>query len=133
MAVRRPLVLIDGRLTELPAGDTLAGSGSGGGVIVSPTEPASPAEGMQWLDTTTGVQATYVDGAWGEFAPVGKSAYELAVAEGFVGDINAWLASLTGPQGPSGTYIQQTDPLAASPYIWFKTNVDGKVIDILKG
>lgn len=120
-------------LRDISKAGTSAFAVTSGGVIVSPTEPASPTEGMQWLDTTTGVQATYVDGAWGEFAPVGKSAYELAVADGFVGDINSWLASLTGPQGPSGTYIQQTDPLAASPYIWFKTNVDGKVIDILKG
>lgn len=29
----------------------------------------------------------------------GKSAYELAVEEGFVGDVNDWLASLVGPPG----------------------------------
>ena len=32
----------------------------------------------------------------------GESAYEVAVAEGFVGDEAAWLASLVGPQGPAG-------------------------------
>ena len=35
----------------------------------------------------------------------GLSAYEVAVANGFVGDETAWLASLvgdTGPQGPQG-------------------------------
>jgi hypothetical protein len=32
----------------------------------------------------------------------GASAYEVAVAEGFVGDETAWLASLVGPQGDQG-------------------------------
>lgn len=32
----------------------------------------------------------------------GKSAYELAVSQGFVGDLQAWLASLKGEQGPAG-------------------------------
>lgn len=32
----------------------------------------------------------------------GASAYEVAVANGFVGDEAAWLASLVGPQGPQG-------------------------------
>ena len=34
--------------------------------------------------------------------PPGASAYEVAVAEGFVGDEAAWLASLDGPQGDPG-------------------------------
>ena len=33
----------------------------------------------------------------------GKSAYELAVEDGYVGTEEEWLASLVGPQGPSGT------------------------------
>ena len=32
----------------------------------------------------------------------GKSAYEIAVEEGFVGTESEWLASLVGPQGPQG-------------------------------
>src|SRR5690606_17350399 len=32
----------------------------------------------------------------------GASAYEVAVANGFVGDEAAWLASLVGPQGEAG-------------------------------
>lgn len=39
----------------------------------------------------------------------------------------------TGGGGSSNTYIQQTDPAIATPYIWFKTDIDGHVIDILKG
>lgn len=45
----------------------------------------------------------------GEYVPVpgpagtdGKSAYELAVEQGFVGTLNQWLASLVGPQGERG-------------------------------
>lgn len=40
-----------------------------------------------------------------EFAtagPTGKSAYEIALMEGFVGNEAAWLASLVGEQGPQG-------------------------------
>lgn len=32
----------------------------------------------------------------------GKSAYELAVENGFEGDLQAWLDSLVGPAGPAG-------------------------------
>lgn len=38
----------------------------------------------------------------GEPGDDGSSAYELAVAAGFVGDQAAWLASLVGPEGPQG-------------------------------
>lgn len=38
-----------------------------------------------------------------------------------------------GGAGGAPVYIQETDPLAMSPYIWFKTGPDGHVIDILKG
>lgn len=38
----------------------------------------------------------------GEQGPPGKSAYEVAVEEGFEGDEEAWLASLVGPQGERG-------------------------------
>ena len=34
--------------------------------------------------------------------PAGQSAYQVAVANGFVGTVNQWLASLVGPQGPTG-------------------------------
>lgn len=47
-------------------------------------------------------------GGSGEPGPAGKSAYEVAVQNGFVGTAAQWLASLkgatgaTGPQGPTG-------------------------------
>ena len=42
------------------------------------------------------------DGQPGKDGKDGKSAYELAVSRGFVGDLKAWLASLKGEQGPAG-------------------------------
>lgn len=57
----------------------------------------------------------------------------------FLWDGDAWhqvggIAAETGASG-SGvpTYVQTTDPLAPSPYIWFQTDELGNVIDILKG
>lgn len=38
----------------------------------------------------------------GEDGVDGKSAYEVAVDEGFIGDETTWLGSLVGPQGPEG-------------------------------
>ena len=38
----------------------------------------------------------------GRRGPQGKSAYEVAVDDGFNGTISQWLASLVGPQGPQG-------------------------------
>lgn len=42
------------------------------------------------------------DGKPGTDGKDGKSAYELAVSQGFVGDLKAWLNSLKGEQGPAG-------------------------------
>ena len=38
-----------------------------------------------------------------------------------------------GGSSSGNTFIQETEPSASSPYIWYKTNTEGKVIDILKG
>lgn len=42
------------------------------------------------------------DGQPGKDGKDGKSAYELAVSQGFTGDLKAWLNSLKGEQGPAG-------------------------------
>lgn len=44
--------------------------------------------------------------------------------------------TLPGVGAPSvgvPVYMQQVDPAPGTPYIWFKTDADGNVIDILKG
>lgn len=50
--------------------------------------------------------------------PEGKSAYEVAVGEGFKGDEKTWLASLVGPQGPTisnVTWQDGEDPITHVP------------------
>lgn len=76
--------------------------GTGGTGIVGPQGPAGPpgANGTNGADGADGA-----DGATGPQGPQGDpgdSAYDVAVAEGFVGDVNAWLDSLVGPQGATG-------------------------------
>jgi len=46
--------------------------------------------------------ATGSQGLPGEAGLDGKSAYEIAVANGFAGTEEEWLASLVGPEGPAG-------------------------------
>lgn len=48
--------------------------------------------------------------------------------------LQAAVASLGGGGGAGvPVYVQQDDPAVASPYVWFKTDAGGVVIDILKG
>lgn len=55
------------------------------------------------IQLTPGPQGEKGDtGLQGEVGPQGKSAYEVAVDNGFVGNEQAWLASLIGPQGQTG-------------------------------
>ena len=60
----------------------------------------------------------------GPEGPQGLSAYEVAVANGFVGTEEEWLASLVGPQGEPGSgggttpgSLELGDGLTASPGI----------------
>lgn len=38
-----------------------------------------------------------------------------------------------GGGGPQTLFIQETEPASATPYIWYKTDSTGKVVDIRKG
>jgi hypothetical protein len=80
MATRRPLVRIAGRIVELPASDTLPGTGGGGsaGYYASETPP-DPALHPLWFDLATGAFLSWVDDGtsaqWldsGGSAPFGK-------------------------------------------------------------
>lgn len=62
-------------------------------------------QGEQGIQGETGPQGP--TGETGATGPRGKSAYEVAVDEGFVGDETAWLASLRGETGPQGIQGQQ--------------------------
>ena len=66
----------------------------------------------EWLESLKGADGdpgpTGPQGPAGETGPAGatgadgKSAYEVAVDEGYAGTEAEWLASLVGPQGPKG-------------------------------
>lgn len=66
--------------------------------------------------TIEGVTYVPVPGPEGPAGPAGAqgadgaSAYEVAVANGFVGTEAAWLASLEGPEGPTGPQGEQGPP-----------------------
>ncbi len=60
----------------------------------------------------------------GEDGADGKSAYEVAVEQGFVGDEDAWLLSLVGAQGPQGN--PGSTGAAGDPGSTGATGADGK-------
>lgn len=66
----------------IPVGPSCGGGGGGGDV--GPPGPPGP------------------EGPEGPRGPDGKSAYDVAVDQGFGGSIPDWLASLVGPEGPQG-------------------------------
>jgi len=72
-----------------PAGVSLVGPAGATGAV-GPTGPAGPAG------------AAGATGPAGPAGAAGSSAYQVAVAGGFVGTEAQWLASLVGPQGPAG-------------------------------
>lgn len=54
-------------------------------------------------------------GAAGPAGPDGESAYQIAVANGFVGTEAQWLASLVGPVGPASTVPGPAGPASTVP------------------
>jgi len=52
------------RWNAYPSAETGGGSGTGGGITVSPAEPPSPYSGMRWFRSIDGVTYTYYDGFW---------------------------------------------------------------------
>lgn len=78
-------------------------------------------QGIQGVKGDTGDAGA--DGATGATGADGKSAYQVAVDEGFVGDEAAWLASLVGPQGTAGADGDDGAPGAAGA-----DGVDGRTI-----
>lgn len=66
------------------------------GYAINLSIPSGPA-GKSGVDGKPGK-----DGSDGKPGADGKSAYELAVTQGFKGDLTSWLESLHGPQGKQG-------------------------------
>lgn len=84
------------------------------GVIVSELPPANPVDGLRWISLSDGSEFNWVIdpdtqiGQWVESGPevwgkAGASAYDLAIAAGFAGTQEQWLASLKGQDGINGT------------------------------
>lgn len=84
--------------------ETSAGPGGGGGGTDEATVNALIAAALNAVPTPVdgpdAANKAYVDAMAGE----GDSAYEVAVANGFVGTEAAWLASLHGEDGEDGTF-----------------------------
>lgn len=84
--------------------------------LVGPAGPQGET-GPAGIDGADGVDGTNgIDGANGVDGADGLSAYEVAVANGFVGTEAAWLLSLVGPEGPQGDTGPQGEqgPVGAS-------------------
>ena len=86
-------------------GSAWVNAAAGGGILASDTAPTDTDAYPLWYNTTEGRAYIYYDSFWVELTPsiAGQSAYEVAVANGFVGDEAAWLASLVGADGTNGT------------------------------
>lgn len=61
--------------------------------IESDTAPLNPKNGMGWVDITSGIKYNYTLGAWVELSAGanGKSPYEIALDNGFIGTEAEWL------------------------------------------
>lgn len=62
MATRRPIVRIDGRLKELPVGDTLPGGGGASPLHIGTSAPPDPDAKPFWWDETAGVFVVHIGG-----------------------------------------------------------------------
>lgn len=93
---------------ELPSSGDLPGTGSPGEGYIIAGDLWLWVDGA-WLNTgpIRGPQgepgAAGADGEPGDTGPAGASAYQVAVANGFVGTEAAWLASLQGAPGSDGS------------------------------
>lgn len=126
-----------------PMGFVGGGSSSGGGTsdfeylfgAVPPVDSLG-VNGNIYQDTFTGNQYKKISGTWvlqqnlvgpqgvsgadGADGANGLSAYEVALANGFVGTEQDWLDSLVGPQGPAGTggtQVYENVPCDSSVYV----------------
>lgn len=64
--------------------------------------------------------------------PAGGTAGQVLTKTAAADYASAWQTP-AGGGGGGNTFIQETEPAAASPFIWYRTNASGAVIDILKG
>ncbi len=104
--------------------------GQRNGVDVGADDPAYQKSAKYWAEQAASGGTGGIPGA------DGKSAYEIAVEEGFEGDETAWLASLKGPAGAAGKdgkdgaagspgiVISSTEPTDPSHPVWIDPDGD---------
>lgn len=90
-------------------------------------------EGPQGLQGDQGIQGEQgiqgppgLQGDPGPDGAAGLSAYQIAVNEGFVGTEAQWLASLVGPQGPTGTWEEEMPYAKKVDFIGDNVIISGK-------
>ena len=88
------------------------------GVDVGADDPAYQKSAKYWAEQAAG------GGTGGTPGADGKSAYEIAVEEGFEGDKDAWLASLKGDDGAPGIVISSEEPTDPSHPVWIDPEGD---------
>lgn len=88
------------------------------GVDVGAEDPAYQKSAKYWAEQAAG------GGTGGTPGADGKSAYEIAVEEGFEGDKDAWLASLKGDDGAPGIVISSEEPTDPSHPVWIDPEGD---------
>lgn len=59
----------------------------------------------------------------------GKSAYQIALDNGFIGTEEEWLETLKGKDGSSGVYLGEKEPLDINIKVWIKPDGNVNVID----
>ena len=83
---------------------TIRVQGGGGSGTIEVSQDGGTASSVASLDFIGAAVTVSADGATITIdTTLAKSAYQLAVDEGFTGTLNAWLASLIGAQGTQGT------------------------------
>ncbi len=92
--------------------------GQRNGVDVGADDPAYQKSAKYWAEQAAG------GGTGGTPGADGKSAYEIAVEEGFEGDKDAWLASLKGDDGAPGIVISSEEPTDPSHPVWIDPEGD---------
>ena len=87
-------ILETGGAVQGPAGKGVPAGGAAGQVL---SKKSAADYDTQWIDPPAGGA-----GAVGPAGADGKSAYQIALENGFTGTVTEWLASLQGEQGPAG-------------------------------
>lgn len=98
-----------------------------GGFVGTEADWLNSLVGPQGIQGEQGIQGPPgLQGDPGADGAAGLSAYQIAVNEGFVGTEAQWLASLVGPQGPTGTWEEEMPYAKKVDFIGDNVIISGK-------